>query len=98
MPHPFFIYQRGIEGKVCELTFTVTVCFCTFAVVYLQHLYSLFSLSMSFLLIWVAWPKATLLLGMGTMVGRLFLEKAYLESHRYHNAERVRSGFDGNYP
>ena len=33
---------------------------------------------MSFLLISWAWPNATLALGMGSMVGRLFLEKAYL--------------------
>lgn len=45
---------------------------------YLQHLYSLFSLSMSFWLIWEASPKETLLLGMGTIVGWPFLEKAYL--------------------
>lgn len=37
---------------------------------------------MSFLLIWVASPKETLLLGMGTMVGRPFLEKAYLEDNQ----------------
>lgn len=52
---------------------------------YLQHWYSLFSLSMSFLLIWVAWPKATLLSGMGIIVGLLFLEKAYLEIQRCQN-------------
>lgn len=45
---------------------------------YLQHLYSLFRRSMSFLLIWVAWPKETLLFGIGTMVARPFLEKAVL--------------------
>lgn len=64
---------------------TVAQCDAACAKRYLQHLYSLFSLSMSFLLIWVAWPKDTLGLGVGTMVGRLFLEKAYLEDHRCHS-------------
>lgn len=40
---------------------------------------------MSFLLISVASPKARFPLGMGTMVGLLFLEKAYLENHNTHN-------------
>jgi hypothetical protein len=36
---------------------------------------------MSLWLIWEALPISTFWLGMGTMVGWLFLEKAYLQSH-----------------
>lgn len=49
---------------------------------------------MSFLLICVAWPKDTLLLGIGTIVGRLFLEKAYLKDNKHHNTELVELVFD----
>lgn len=48
----------------------------------LQHLYSLFRRSMSFLLISVASPKETLLFGIGNMVWRPFLEKAYLDDNQ----------------
>ena len=44
-----------------------------------QQLYRLFSLVMSFWLIWVALPITAFWLGMGTILGWLFLEKAYLE-------------------
>lgn len=49
---------------------------------------------MSFRLICVAWPKDTLLLGMGTIVGRLFLENANLKDNKYHSTELVELVFD----